>query len=299
MSKIKQKISNFMTDMKAWSHMKVIAPIFSSLKSFVSYLKNAPILPVIVGGLIVAFIVTGLMLNGSVEKFSSKLAQNLTAVTHKSLEKTGFGLRDVTVEGRFNTRRAELRRVVEARIGESIFKIGLDATRVRVENLPWVESATVTRILPDLLHIQIEERKAFALWRNQKGTALIDRTGSVIKTRSLDKYETLPYVKGEKSEQTAAELFDLLSDYPVVRNRMIGAERISDRRWTIYLDHGGAIHLPAEKAKNALNLLMDMERDKKVLAMKGRVIDLRLPDRVVLRARPLPVTSLFRKRNNT
>jgi hypothetical protein len=44
---------------------------------------------------------------------------------------------------------------------------------------------------------------------------------------------------------------------------------------------------------------MDMERDKKVLAMKGRVIDLRLPDRVVLRARPLPVSSLFRKRNIT
>lgn len=299
MSKIKQKISNFMTDMKAWSHKKVIAPIFSSLKSFVSYLKNAPILPVIAGGLIVAFLVTGLMLNGSVQKFSSKLVQNVTAVTHKSLEKSGFGLRDVTVEGRFNTRRAELRRVVKARIGESIFKIDLDATRVRVENLPWVKSATVTRILPDLLHIQIEERKAFALWRHNKSTSLIDRTGAIIQTRSLDKYQTLPYVRGKKSEHTAAQLFDLLSDYPVVRNRMIGAERISDRRWTIYLDHGGSIHLPAEKVKNALNLLMDMERDKKVLAMKGRVIDLRLPDRVVLRARPLPVTSLFRKRNNT
>ena len=70
MSKIKQKISNFMTDMKAWSHKKVIAPIFSSLKSFVSYLKNAPILPVIAGGLIVAFIVTGLMLNGSVQNLA-------------------------------------------------------------------------------------------------------------------------------------------------------------------------------------------------------------------------------------
>ena len=80
---------------------------------------------------------------------------------------------------------------------------------------------------------------------------------------------------------------------------MIGAERISDRRWTIYLDHGGAIHLPAENVQNSLNLLMDMERDKKVLAMKGRVIDLRLPDRVILRARPLPVTSLQRKRDNT
>ena len=55
-------------------------------------------------------------------------------MTHKSFEKSGFGLRDVTVEGRYNTKRAELRRVVQARIGESIFKIDLDATRASHPN---------------------------------------------------------------------------------------------------------------------------------------------------------------------
>lgn len=299
MSKIKQKIMNCMTGLKAWLRTRVLAPVLTPFQPVVSYLKNAPILPAIAGLLIVAVMAIGLMLNGSVQKFGNKLSQNITDITHASLVKTGFGLRDVTVEGRYNTKRAELRRAVKARIGESIFKIDLDATRVRIENLPWVKSATVTRILPDLMHIQIEERKAFALWQHKKGTSLIDRSGAVIKTSGLDKYNTLPYVKGKKSEHTAAQLFDLLSDYPVIRNRIIGAQRISDRRWTIYLDHGGAIHLPAEKVINALNLLMDMERDKKVLAMKGRIIDLRLPDRVVLRARPLPVTSLLRKRNNT
>ena len=89
MSKIKQKLSNLISEMKAWFHKKFVAPIFLSLQGFVSYLKNAPILPVIAGGLIVAFLVTGLMLNGSVQKFSSKLVQNVTAVTHKSLEKSG------------------------------------------------------------------------------------------------------------------------------------------------------------------------------------------------------------------
>ena len=126
MSKIKQKLSNLISDMKMWSHNKVIAPILSPLKGSVSYLKNAPILPVIAGALIVAFIVTGLILNGSVQRFGTKFAENVSAMTHKSLEKSGFGLRDVTVEGRYNTKRAELRRVVQARIGESIFKIDLE-----------------------------------------------------------------------------------------------------------------------------------------------------------------------------
>ena len=51
MSKIKQKLSNLISDMKMWSHNKVIAPILSPLKGSVSYLKNAPILP---GGLSVS-----------------------------------------------------------------------------------------------------------------------------------------------------------------------------------------------------------------------------------------------------
>ena len=97
MSKIKQKLSKLISDMKIWSHNKVIAPILSPLKGSVSYLKNAPILPVIAGALIVAFIVTGLILNGSVQRFGTKFAENVSAMTHKSFEKSGFGLRDVTV----------------------------------------------------------------------------------------------------------------------------------------------------------------------------------------------------------
>ena len=73
MSKIKQKLSNLISDMKMWSYSKVIAPILSPLKGSVSYLKNAPILPVIAGALIVAFIVTGLILCLSARKILKSL----------------------------------------------------------------------------------------------------------------------------------------------------------------------------------------------------------------------------------
>lgn len=287
MSKVKQMNAGFAARLKG--------TVFGWFGGLADYLKTAPVVSVLAASLLVAVLAVGLSLNGSF----GRLGQGLSSIMHASLEKTGFGLRDVTVQGRYNTGRGELRSVLQARIGESIFKIDLEATRERIESLPWVETAAVTRILPDVVHIEIREREAFALWKKGKKTALIDKSGTVIKTGNLKKYRTLPFVQGKQSELTAARLFDMLAAYPVIQSRMVGAERISDRRWTVFLDHGGSIHLPAENVRQALNLLMDMERDKRILGMQGRIIDLRLPDRVVLRARPLPLTSLFRKGNNT
>ena len=54
-------------------------------------------------------------------------------------------------------------------------------------------------------------------------------------------------------------------------------------------DHGGAVHLPAKNVQNALNRLMDLERERRILAVENQSIDLRLPDRILLR--PMGETS--------
>ena len=51
------------------------------------------------------------------------------------------------------------------------------------------------------------------------------------------------------------------------------------------LDHGGEVHLPATGITGALDRLMQLERDRRILAEKNQAIDLRLPDRVLLRPR--------------
>jgi cell division protein FtsQ len=82
---------------------------------------------------------------------------------------------------------------------------------------------------------------------------------------------------------------DMLQDYPVVRNRLVAAEWIGGRRWSLTLDHGGAVHLPDKNVQNALNRLMDLERKRRILAVENQSIDLRLPDRILLR--PMGETS--------
>lgn len=197
--------------------------------------------------------------------------------------KLGFRVADVTVEGRERTRREDLMRRVDVQRGRAILSVDLDATRRRIEELPWVADAVVLRHLPDRLHIRITERAPFALFKQGKTLTLIDRSGVAITRHHLEGFARLPVVSGAGAEYRAAALVDMLEDYPVVRNRFVGAEWVNGRRWTLHLDHGGVVHLPESGVGTALTRLMTLERERRVLAEKNQAIDLRLPDRILLR----------------
>ena len=54
------------------------------------------------------------------------------------------------------------------------------AARARLEQLTWVERASVVRMLPDSLYIRLIERQPLALWQRDGRFSLIDRAGAVI-----------------------------------------------------------------------------------------------------------------------
>ncbi len=74
-----------------------------------------------------------------------------------------FGARDIDVVGLHHSQRADV--LAASGIGENTNVLGLDTARAerRIERLPWVERAHVTRRLPGTVHIEIEERSAVAI----------------------------------------------------------------------------------------------------------------------------------------
>ncbi|MDD9842013.1 MAG: FtsQ-type POTRA domain-containing protein [Alphaproteobacteria bacterium] len=242
--------------------------------------------------LIIMVVIVGLAINGTFHN----LYQTAILRVHHLLANTGFGLQDVTVEGRYHTDRETLRALVNVSPGQSVFTVDLAALQQKLETLTWVEKAAVSRVLPNLLHIELTERQPFGLWeqennkgQNNKGTVtqLIDRHGTPITNKELHLYAHLPIFTGAESHIHAARLMENLAAYPILQNRMIKAQRVSNRRWTLYLDHGGVIYLPAENIPQALDLLMDMESKKGILSTRGQIIDLRVPNRVFLRDTPI------------
>jgi cell division protein FtsQ len=64
--------------------------------------------------------------------------------------------------------------------GRSVLAIPLDARRSALEELPWVESASVQRILPNRIRVELTERTPIAFLRNATELALIDSHGVIL-----------------------------------------------------------------------------------------------------------------------
>jgi len=81
----------------------------------------------------------------------------------------------------------------------SVLLVSLESRRSQLEQIPWVESASVQRILPNRLRIELTERTPVAFVRNGNELALIDAHG-VILDRPRGEELHFPIVTGVSEE---------------------------------------------------------------------------------------------------
>jgi len=79
--------------------------------------------------------------------------------------------------------------------GKSVLAIPLDSRRGEIEQISWVESASIQRILPNRLRVEITERTPIAFARNGNEIVLIDAHG-VLLDRPRDVDMRFPIVSG-------------------------------------------------------------------------------------------------------
>ncbi len=86
----------------------------------------------------------------------------------------------IQIMGNSQVTRPELLSVFGSDLGRNIFFIPLSARRTALEQLPWVEHATVMRLLPDQLRVSIMERTPVAFVRQGNSIGLIDAHGVLL-----------------------------------------------------------------------------------------------------------------------
>ncbi len=195
----------------------------------------------------------------------------------------GLVVNEVLVRGRQITARDDLIATLDIHRGMPILAIDIEEARKRIESLGWVRSATIARRLPDTIYLRIEERQALALWQNKGRVVLIDREGAVIQRHKLEGFAALPLVVGEDAPENAAPLLDLLHTYPAVSGQVEAAVRVSGRRWNLRLRNGIDIRLPAQGVAAALDRLSEYQREHALFERDVIAVDLRVPDRLIVR----------------
>jgi len=105
----------------------------------------------------------------------------------------------------------------------SVLRIPLDVRRGQLQQLPWVESARVLRILPNRIRVELTERTPIAFLRNGRDLALIDAHGVVLDRPEAEDLhfpivtgltDSLPLEEREKRMQSYQEF---LRDADLVR----------------------------------------------------------------------------------
>ena len=102
---------------------------------------------------------------------------------------------NIQVTGNQNVSRSEIVRVFDGDISKNMFFISLEERKRKLEEIPWVESATVMRLLPNRLKVEVKERVPIAYAQVGTQIKFIDAGGVLMDPRQGNTY-SFPVVVG-------------------------------------------------------------------------------------------------------
>jgi|SRR5579864_1148954 len=102
---------------------------------------------------------------------------------------------NIEVTGIENVTKAQIMEVMGADIGRNTFFVPLTQQKAQLEQIPWVESASVMRFVPNRLKVEIHERTPVAFARVGPRIFLIDAIGTLMELPQKHKY-SFPVILG-------------------------------------------------------------------------------------------------------
>lgn len=159
---------------------------------------------------------------------------------------TNMPLRAVQIEGEFRKlSKTQLQDAVAAVVRGGFFTVNVEAVRRAAEALPWVESATVRRVWPDRLQLQVVEQRAAARWGE---SAALNMRGQLFLPDAATLPPQLPRLSGpEELRRRVMENYIAMTTALAPIGRRVQALALDKRRaWVLTLDSGVELKLGRE-----------------------------------------------------
>lgn len=221
----------------------------------------------------------GLVLNGQYEA----LRQVYGDPRDLAAQALGLGIDKITIVGIANLSERDVLTTGGITPATSLPFLGAAALRERLEAVPLVKSADVRKLYPGELAITLVERQPFALWQKDGELHVVAADGAVIDRLRDARLAELPLVVGDGANVRAADYAALLAAAGPIRSRIRAGMLVSGRRWTLKMDNGLDVRLPEDGAAAAVARLVRLAADERLLDKDVLAIDLRMPDRIVVR----------------
>jgi cell division protein FtsQ len=220
----------------------------------------------------------GIVKGGHLDAFTTALSDTRNAIANSA----GFRITTVAINGRKQLTQDEVLAIGGVTGRSSLLFLDAAAVRDKLKANPWIGDATVLKLYPGQLRIDIVERKAFALWQQDGRLSVIADDGAVLEPYLSRSFISLPLVVGKGAETHARDFLALLARYPQVRATTKAAVFVGERRWNLRLKDGLDIRLPENDVGNALAALSKLDKEDRLFSRDIVAIDMRLPDRLTV-----------------
>lgn len=168
------------------------------------------------------------------------------------------------------------------RYKSNILNVSVEDVKNKLENVAWVKSVIVRRILPNTMYVRLAERIPIAILQSKYKLYLVDADGMVLENDGIGDFSNLPIVVGEGAEKEAAYFLEQLKKFPKIRRQLVFAVRVGNRRWNIKINKGITVKLPERDLRYAFNVLDEISDSNGFFNEDIETIDLRIPDRIIL-----------------
>ena len=220
----------------------------------------------------------GIVKGGHVGELSSALSDARNAVANSA----GFRITTVAINGRKQLTQDEVLAIGGVNGRSSLLFLDAATVRDRLKANSWIADATILKLYPGQLQIDIVERSAFALWQQDGRLSVIADDGAVLEPYVAHRFVSLPLVVGKGADTRARDFIALLDRYPQVRAATKAAIFVGERRWNLRLKDGLDIRLPENDVGNALATLSKLDKEERLFSRDIVAVDMRLPDRLTV-----------------
>jgi cell division protein FtsQ len=228
--------------------------------------------------LLAASVGLGVVKGGHLEAFTTTVSETRNAIANSA----GFRITSIAINGRKQLTQDEVLAIGGVNGRSSLLFLDAASVREKLKADPWIAEATVLKLYPGQLRIDIVERAPFALWQRNGELSVISEDGAVLERYVSPRFFNLPLVVGKGAETRARDFLALLARYPQVSTATRAAILVGERRWNLRLNDGLDVRLPENGIGNALLTLSNLDKDEHLFAKDIVAIDLRLPDRLVV-----------------
>jgi cell division protein FtsQ len=194
-----------------------------------------------------------------------------------------LGVRMVTVSGATHMSERKILAIAGVDDKKSLPFFDVAQARARLEADPLIKQASVRKLYPNQIVIEIVERTPYAVWQKDGDVRAIAADGAPIDEVNDGRYADLPFVVGDGANGRVREFVALLDAMDELKPRVEAGVLVDQRRWTLRLKSGIDIKLPESDPEAAIAELLTLQRQSRIREKDVLSLDFRVPGRVFAR----------------